>query len=350
MLGTPAFMAPEQARGQTKEVEGRTDLWAVGATMFSLISGKLVHEADSATQLLLRAATTPARSLGTVDPEVPAAIVKLVDKALAFEKSARWADAATMRDALKDACQEALGEPPSRDKLAEFLAALDTRAVSSTSKPPAPPPQPDDPPPRDSTVATKAEGKGPPKLAQTLVLATKGTPATLRDGAAVDAAAKPATEAKPADEAPEGTPPAGTPGAAAKSTPSEKAAPAAEPDDGPPTFQVRTLPLAQKSPIPRGARDEVGLTTSKPVSKETPASQEAEAPAASSKKRPARTQSYVPLAVGIVVVVGILVGIVVLTMGGPDKGRAIAPPPAASTLPAPSSAASALPSAGPPRP
>ncbi|MGH7298612.1 MAG: serine/threonine-protein kinase, partial [Polyangiaceae bacterium] len=34
MLGTPAFMAPEQARGQTKEVEARTDLWAVGATMF----------------------------------------------------------------------------------------------------------------------------------------------------------------------------------------------------------------------------------------------------------------------------------------------------------------------------
>ena len=45
-MGTPAFMAPEQARARWDEVDGRTDLWAVGATMFTLLTGRHVHEGD----------------------------------------------------------------------------------------------------------------------------------------------------------------------------------------------------------------------------------------------------------------------------------------------------------------
>jgi serine/threonine-protein kinase len=44
-LGTPAFMPPEQARGRWEEVDARSDIWAVGATMFSLVAGRSVHEA-----------------------------------------------------------------------------------------------------------------------------------------------------------------------------------------------------------------------------------------------------------------------------------------------------------------
>src|SRR5580704_5504658 len=43
-MGTPAFMPPEQARGLWEEVDGRSDLWAVGATMFNLLTGRVVHE------------------------------------------------------------------------------------------------------------------------------------------------------------------------------------------------------------------------------------------------------------------------------------------------------------------
>src|SRR5262249_41528832 len=44
LLGTPGFMAPEHARGRWDEVDARTDLWAVGATMFRLLAGRPVHE------------------------------------------------------------------------------------------------------------------------------------------------------------------------------------------------------------------------------------------------------------------------------------------------------------------
>ncbi len=56
-VGTPAFMAPEQALGRQREVDARTDLWALGATMFSLLSGRYVHEAESGTEVAILAAT-----------------------------------------------------------------------------------------------------------------------------------------------------------------------------------------------------------------------------------------------------------------------------------------------------
>lgn len=102
LLGTPAFMAPEQALGRSKEIDGQTDLWAVGATMFSLLTGELVHEGDNPQVLMVQAATRPARSLATVMPEASLAVVALVDRALAFEKGQRWASAESMRDAVRE--------------------------------------------------------------------------------------------------------------------------------------------------------------------------------------------------------------------------------------------------------
>jgi serine/threonine-protein kinase len=102
-FGTPAFMAPEQALGRTREVDGRTDVFAVGAMMFYLATGELVHPAENASELLAYAATRRARSLGSVrglDGEIPPAIVEVVDRALAQEKGARWGSAAEMRGAL----------------------------------------------------------------------------------------------------------------------------------------------------------------------------------------------------------------------------------------------------------
>src|SRR6185312_7505302 len=56
-IGTPAFMPPEQARGRWDDVGPRSDLWAVGATMFTLVSGRLVHHAETVNELMLAAMT-----------------------------------------------------------------------------------------------------------------------------------------------------------------------------------------------------------------------------------------------------------------------------------------------------
>jgi hypothetical protein len=108
VMGTPAFMAPEQARARWDEVDGRTDLWAVGATMFTLMSGRFVHQGSSSNEQLILSATTPAPALASVVSDVPGAVAAIVDRALAFERERRWPDAATMQQAVRLAI-EALG-------------------------------------------------------------------------------------------------------------------------------------------------------------------------------------------------------------------------------------------------
>jgi eukaryotic-like serine/threonine-protein kinase len=103
IMGTPSFMAPEQARGRWEDVDQRTDLWALGATMFTLLSGRFVHRAETANEALVAAVTQRAPSLATVVSNAHPAIVLLVDKALAYERELRFQNASEFRAALQAA-------------------------------------------------------------------------------------------------------------------------------------------------------------------------------------------------------------------------------------------------------
>jgi serine/threonine-protein kinase len=109
VLGTPSFMAPEQALAKSQEIDARTDVWAAGATLFTLLTGRNVHEGDNGQQVLVRAATNPAPLLATVDPDAPRSVTELVDRALAFERSQRWSSAEVMRDVARTAYQSICG-------------------------------------------------------------------------------------------------------------------------------------------------------------------------------------------------------------------------------------------------
>lgn len=96
-MGTPAFMAPEQARGRWEEVDGQTDLWALGATLFTLLTGNYVHEGQTVNETLALAVTQPARPIRTDRPDLPDRAAALIDKALAYAKPQRFADARAMQ-------------------------------------------------------------------------------------------------------------------------------------------------------------------------------------------------------------------------------------------------------------
>jgi serine/threonine-protein kinase len=100
-MGTPAFMPPEQARGRWNEIDGRTDLWAVGATMFFALAGRPVHDAETINEQLLSAMTREAPSVGDIVPGLPAPLVAVINRALAYEKTDRWPDASAMQTALQ---------------------------------------------------------------------------------------------------------------------------------------------------------------------------------------------------------------------------------------------------------
>jgi serine/threonine-protein kinase len=100
ILGTPGFMAPEQARGRWAEVDARTDLWALGATMFRLLTGRLVHQSPlTANEAMIAAAVSPAPKLASVNRSLGASAL-VVDRALALDPRERWASAVEMRAAL----------------------------------------------------------------------------------------------------------------------------------------------------------------------------------------------------------------------------------------------------------
>lgn len=100
MLGTPAYMSPEQARGRVSNLDGRSDLWAVGATLFTLLAGRTVHIADTINEHLLAAMTAHAVPISTLIPSIPSQLALVIDRALAFEKENRWPDATVMKEAL----------------------------------------------------------------------------------------------------------------------------------------------------------------------------------------------------------------------------------------------------------
>jgi serine/threonine protein kinase len=124
VMGTPAFMAPEQAMGRWNDVDARTDLWAMGATAFTLLTGLAVHEAETAGEMLIAAATRPARSLARVMNGAPFPLVALIDRSLAYEREHRFPDAHTFRKELEKVRAAVQGE-----------AAAATAAQAAVHKP-----------------------------------------------------------------------------------------------------------------------------------------------------------------------------------------------------------------------
>jgi serine/threonine-protein kinase len=104
VMGTPAFMPPEQALGRWSQVDGRTDLFAVGATLLNLLTGVLLHRGETAAEVLVSAATKPAPPVQTIDPSVPEPLALVLDRALKFDREERWPDAKSMQAALREAC------------------------------------------------------------------------------------------------------------------------------------------------------------------------------------------------------------------------------------------------------
>jgi tetratricopeptide (TPR) repeat protein len=82
IIGTPAYMAPEQARGDT-EVDARADLYGLGATLFEMIAGRPPHVGPTPIAILARLVTTPAPRLCEVYPDAPLSLDELMSTLLA---------------------------------------------------------------------------------------------------------------------------------------------------------------------------------------------------------------------------------------------------------------------------
>ena len=93
-VGTPAYSPPEQARAAWDEVDARTDVWALGATMFFLLTGRPVHLGTTANEVLVSAMTKTAPAVSSLNPAVGPELAAIVDRALARDPGQRFSDGA----------------------------------------------------------------------------------------------------------------------------------------------------------------------------------------------------------------------------------------------------------------
>ncbi len=99
VLGTPSYMSPEQLAG--KKIEGRSDLFSLGASLYQLICGTLPFQGESMAQLMFRIANEPHGNILKIKPDVPRCIVKIINKALDKDVEQRYQTGSEMAEAIR---------------------------------------------------------------------------------------------------------------------------------------------------------------------------------------------------------------------------------------------------------
>ena len=98
LLGTPAYASPEQIRGDALDL--RSDLYSVGATLFSLLTGRPPFEGDRAVQVIAAVLEKPARNPAEIAPKIPSGLADIVLRCLSKLPDERFKNYRELREAL----------------------------------------------------------------------------------------------------------------------------------------------------------------------------------------------------------------------------------------------------------
>ncbi len=131
VVGTPAYMAPEQARGDAP-VDARCDIYSLGATLFELISGRPPHVGPTPIATLARLVTTPAPRLSELRRDTPPLLDNIVNRMLATEPEHRPESVREVCEALEDSLRDF--DRMSWPNFASNEPALSSRLGSSASR------------------------------------------------------------------------------------------------------------------------------------------------------------------------------------------------------------------------
>jgi serine/threonine protein kinase len=98
VIGTPAYMSPEQAQGI--EIDGRSDIYGLGVIVYQMLSGKQPYNADTPMGIVIKHITEPVPEILTVDPGLPPGVDQIIRSSMAKDKTRRYSTAIELAKAL----------------------------------------------------------------------------------------------------------------------------------------------------------------------------------------------------------------------------------------------------------
>ncbi len=101
VIGTPAYMPPEQAAGRSGDVDPRVDVYAIGAILWHALAGRSPYVGDSGDVVIEAVKRGPPEALARAAPDAPMELVSICDKAMSRDPAARYADVSQLSDDLR---------------------------------------------------------------------------------------------------------------------------------------------------------------------------------------------------------------------------------------------------------
>lgn len=127
VIGTPAYMSPEQVSGD-KQLDGRSDIYALGVIVFEMLTGRPPYEADTPAKLMFKHVHEPVPNILAVRPSLPPMCQDVIARAMAKAPDARFARAVmlsqSLAQTLPESAQKAAVEPPSATQPPEHNSAV----------------------------------------------------------------------------------------------------------------------------------------------------------------------------------------------------------------------------------
>jgi serine/threonine-protein kinase len=181
LMGTPAYMAPEQVAGNRGEIGPWSDIYGMGVILYEMLSGKAPFAADSMTEVLSRVLSHEFAPLRSVRAGLPESVYQLIDRCLADEPAARYQHADQLREAW-DAAFDAFPQEVRNATVPRFrpakmpgqdLGSMETSHATASGTPAPGTPRPSQGP------FTPSSSGGKKSTSDTSFAATQATPSAM---------------------------------------------------------------------------------------------------------------------------------------------------------------------------
>ena len=110
ILGTPSYMSPEQAEGRSREVGPATDVWAMGAVLYEMATGRMAYWGDSVPSILYMVCHGKPEPIHQHRPDAPVRLVNIIERTLSRDPEVRLRDASRLRRELRAALGPLIGD------------------------------------------------------------------------------------------------------------------------------------------------------------------------------------------------------------------------------------------------